>query len=239
MKKYLEETRLLDFSHTSIKQLIKSKKWESLSEFHRIQRIYNYVRDEIRFGYNMGDHISASQILADGYGQCNTKSTLLMALLRAVGIPNRIHGFTIDKALQKGAITGIWYRVAPQNILHSWVEVLWDNEWYFLEGVILDREYLNALQNNNQEISGVFCGYGIFTEEFRNPVIDWNKNHTFIQRMGINNDFGVFDSPDQFYAKHHQNLGKLKRWMYEYVIRHLMNKNVNSIRDCLKSSEEK
>ncbi len=37
------------------------------------------------------------------------ESTLLMALLRAVNIPNRLHGFTIDKALQKGAITGIWY----------------------------------------------------------------------------------------------------------------------------------
>ncbi|MEE9438693.1 MAG: transglutaminase domain-containing protein, partial [Saprospiraceae bacterium] len=91
---------------------------------------------EIRFGYNKSDNIPASKVLSDGYGQCNTKSTLLMALLRAVGIPNRIHGFTIDKALQKGAITGIWYKLAPKNILHSWVEVLINDKWYFLEGVI-------------------------------------------------------------------------------------------------------
>jgi len=74
----------------------------------KVKTIYNFVRDEIKFGNNVSDDISASQVLKDGYGQCNTKATLLMALLRATDVPNRIHGFTIDKTLQKGAITGIW-----------------------------------------------------------------------------------------------------------------------------------
>ena len=68
---------------------------------------------EIAFGYNTDDMISASEVLKDGYGQCNTKGTLFMALLRAVGIRCRIHGFTIDKKLQKGAMTGIVYKLAP------------------------------------------------------------------------------------------------------------------------------
>ena len=62
------------------------------------------------FGYNIDDNISASKVLADGYGQCNTKGTLFMALLRACNIPCRVHGFTIDKKLQKGAMTGIVYK---------------------------------------------------------------------------------------------------------------------------------
>src|SRR5690606_19872037 len=111
-----------------------------------IKSIYNFVRDEILFGYNQGDTISASQVLKDGYGQCNTKANLFMALLRAVGIPNRIHGFTINKALQKGAITGLWYLLSPKNILHSWVEVYHNGAWYNLEGLILDKTYLTALQ---------------------------------------------------------------------------------------------
>jgi hypothetical protein len=45
-----------------------------------------------------------------------------MALLRAVGVPCRFHGFTIDKALQKGAITGVAYQLAPRNIIHSWAD---------------------------------------------------------------------------------------------------------------------
>ncbi len=39
--------------------------------------------------------------MKDGYGQCNTKGTLFMALFRSVDIPCRFHGFTIDKKLQK------------------------------------------------------------------------------------------------------------------------------------------
>ena len=42
--------------------------------------------------------------MADGTGQCNTKSTLLMALLRAVGIPWRFHGFAISKPLWKASL---------------------------------------------------------------------------------------------------------------------------------------
>ena len=136
MENYLKETEILDYSSGNIQDLINEKQWLKLDTVERVKNIYNFVRDEIRFGYNKSDNIPASKVLSDGYGQCNTKSTLLMALLRAVGIPNRIHGFTIDKALQKGAITGIWYKLAPKNILHSWVEVLINDKWYFLEGVI-------------------------------------------------------------------------------------------------------
>ena len=103
MDRYLTETPMLDFSAPAIQALIELRGWCSLGEFERIRAIYNYVRDEILFGYNTDDSISASKVLADGYGQCNTKGTLFMALLRGCGIPCRIHGFTIDKKLQKGA----------------------------------------------------------------------------------------------------------------------------------------
>lgn len=85
--------------------------------------VYNFVRDNIAFGYNASDDLTASTVLSDGIGQCNTKGTLLMALLRAVGVPCQFHGFTIDTALQRGAITGVAYQLAPRNIIHSWIEV--------------------------------------------------------------------------------------------------------------------
>lgn len=229
-KKYLEETPLLNYSKKSIQTLIKERNWLSLDELERVKSIYNFVRDEIKFGYNKSDNIPATAILADGYGQCNTKATLLMALLRAVKIPNRIHGFTIDKALQKGAVQGIWYQLAPQNILHSWVEVQLSDDWYFLEGVILDKEYLVALQEKFKEQGASFCGYGAYTEDFLNPKIDFDLNNTFIQEKGINQDFGLFDSPGLFYKKHQQKLSFIKKLIYENYVRFLMNKNVENIR---------
>lgn len=231
MDTYFKETKILDYSNASIQKLLEQRGWENLDTVAKVQAIYNFVRDEIKFGYNVSDYISASQVLNDGYGQCNTKATLLMALLRATDVPNRIHGFTIDKALQKGAITGIWYRLSPKNILHSWVEVWVNEQWYFLEGVILDKPYLTKLQEQNSDCKTTFCGFGVYTDNFENPPIEWNLNNTFIQDKGINRDFGVFDTPDAFYAKHQQELNAFKKFIFQHIVRHIMNNNVERIRN--------
>lgn len=230
MKSLLQPTELLDFQHPAIQQIIQQRNWIELGESERIKAVYNFVRDEISFGYNRADNLPASQILIDGMGQCNTKSTMLMALLRAVGVPCRLHGFTIDKALQKGAISGIWYRLSPKSILHTWVEVYFNNQWFALEGVILDKPYLQALQFKFSDCVSSFCGYGAYTENFQNPTVDWNENDTFIQKNGINADYGIFDTPDQFYKLHMQRLSPLKKWIFENIARHSMNGNVDKIR---------
>lgn len=100
--KYLKETNLLNYSCSSIEKLVNDRKWNDLDDFNKMKEIYYFVKDEILFGYNISDDISAEKVLKDGYGQCNTKGILFMALLRKVHIPCRIHGFTIDKKLQKG-----------------------------------------------------------------------------------------------------------------------------------------
>lgn len=229
-KKYLEETPMLNFSEITIQNLINKRQWKTLDEFNRIREIYNFVRDEILFGYNVSDDIPASKVLNDGFGQCNTKGTLFMALLRVCDVPCRIHGFTIDKKLQKGAMTGIVYKTAPKNVLHSWVEVLYKDKWYELEGVILDKMYLEKLQKINSDCRGQFCGYGVAVKNLQNPQIEWNVNNTYIQSEGINNDFGVYSSPDELLNDHTQEMTAFKNFLYKNFGRHLMNRNVKRIR---------
>ena len=112
-------TPLLNFTHVDIVRLVASRGWASLTDYDKIGAVYGFVKDEIDFGYNRSDDLSASEILQDGYGQCNTKGTLLMALLRALDISCRLHGFTIEQSLQKGAIPPVIYQLAPKYILHS------------------------------------------------------------------------------------------------------------------------
>lgn len=154
-----------------------------------------------------------------------------MALLRGVEIPCRVHGFTINKELQKGAMTGIVYRSAPENIFHSWVEVYLEGVWYELEAFILDKEYLSKLQKINSFCKGNFCGYGVAVKDFRNPVIDFERNNTYIQSEGIVQDFGVYDSPDDLLKEHHQEISALKAFLYRNFGRHLMNRNIRKIRN--------
>lgn len=228
---YLKETKMLDYSSKSIQLLIENRGWKNLPETERVKAIYNFVKDEILFGYNVDDSVKASRVLKDGYGQCNTKGTLLMALLRACGVPCRIHGFTIDKALKKGAMTGIVYKSAPKEIFHSYVEVCVCGVWYNLEGFILDKKYLSALQKifkpNND---GSFIGYGVATENFINPPVEFNCCDTYIQKEGIVRDLGVYDDPDSLLREHGQTMNLLKKCVYRLIGRRLMNINVNKIR---------
>ena len=231
MNQYLKETKMLDFSNPSIQKLIEMKCWKEKNKFDCLKAIYNFVRDDIAFGYNVDDNIPASKVLKDGYGQCNTKGTLFMALLRACGIPCRIHGFTIDKQLQKGAMSGFVYKNAPKNIFHSWVEVYFEDKWYELEAFILDKKYLYKLQKRFANCTGFFCGYGVSVKDFQHPIIDFDRNNTYIQSEGITKDLGVYDSPDELLKNHHQELSGIKTFLYRHLGRHLMNWNVKNIRN--------
>ncbi|MDP9697742.1 MULTISPECIES: hypothetical protein [Paenibacillus] len=153
-----------------------------------------------------------------------------MALLRALSIPCRIHGFTIHKQLQKGAMNGWYYHLSPKEIIHSWIEVLYNDRWLNMEGFIVDLPYLSKLQQKFEQCTGSFCGYGVATNDFQNPAIFWNENDTYVQKEGIVQDFGTFDNPDHFFSLHPQKLSPIKSMIFSHVVRHLMNRNVRRIR---------
>ena len=227
--RYLRRTDLLDFDVPTIRNSIATRGWTGLLSFERIGGAYDFVRDEIAFGYNRDDSIPASEVLADGYGQCNSKGTLLMALLRALGIRCRLHGFTIHKRLQRGVVPEIAYRIAPESILHSWVEVEREGSWVNLEGFILDAPFLAALQT---EFAGrtSLCAYGAGTDCLSDPPVAWTGGDTYIQRTGINRDLGLYDDPDAFYAEHRQTFGVVRGFLYRHAIRHWINARVAGIR---------
>ncbi len=83
---YLKETRLQDFSSSGISALLGERGWLALNEYERIDEAYNFVRDEIRFGYNKSDNIPASEILHDGYDQRNIIHGLASCLVGS--LPN-------------------------------------------------------------------------------------------------------------------------------------------------------
>ncbi len=224
----LRPTALLDFQHPALADLVAREGWPGLLPLARVGAAYEFVRS-LPFGYNARDEWPASQVLADGYGQCNTKSTLLMALLRALGQPCRLHGFTIHKALQRGAVPEWAYPLAPRHILHSWVEVWVEGRWIELEGFILDPAYLQALQQRFPQ-ARQFCGFGAATPDLQNPGVQWQGCSTYIQREGIAEDFGRFDDPDAFFAARGANLSPARQWLFEHFVRQRMNARVAAIR---------
>lgn len=228
---YLQPTPLLDYHEPSLQALIAKRGWRELRERERIGAIYDFVRDEIPFGYNATDDMPASSVLADGYGQCDTKATLLMALFRATGIPCRLHGATVDKRLQYGMAPEIVYRLWRAGIRHSWVEVFFEGRWIGLDGVILDRTYLDGVRAKFDVAEGEgFLGYAVGTENLADPPNEWRGTDTAIQTTGVARDFGVFDDPDGFYRACGSTFSGFRGWLFRHFISRTMNRKVAVIR---------
>ena len=65
----------------------------------------------------------------------------------------------------------------------------------------------------------------------RKEYIDFNRNSTCIQSEGINQDFGVYDAPDDLLAEHQQEMSPIKALLYRTIGRFVMNRNVRKIRN--------
>ncbi|PIE51347.1 hypothetical protein CSA37_12435 [Candidatus Fermentibacteria bacterium] len=96
--------------------------------------------------------------------------------------------------------------------------------------MILDKKYLSSLQLIFPDSGNHFYGYGVATQEFSNPPINWNGS-TYIQKEAINKYLGVFRDPDSFYKKHGSNLRGIKAFIYKHIARKFINRNVSAIRD--------
>ncbi|WP_069999171.1 transglutaminase-like domain-containing protein [Cellulosilyticum sp. I15G10I2] len=231
MKDYLGETYLLDYSHPKIQHLIAHRKWDEKNEFEKIRQIYHFVKDEIIFAYNEKDQLKASEILREGFGQCNTKAILLMCLLRGVGVPTRVHGFLIDKGMQKGALVGLTYWLAPGKLIHTWVEVFYNNSWIALEGVIPDEDFYNAVKEKLQKRENGYYGYAIAVKDKCAKSFCFTGKDTYSQSAAITDDLGIYDSPDSFFEKHSNISSPVKQFLFSKIFSKKINRRLQKIRN--------
>ncbi len=88
---------LSDFDHPSIVDKANELTGSTNSTEEKIEAIFQFVRDDIKFGFPpKWDIVKASEVLDYALGYCNPKATLFLALLRATNISARIHCGLID-----------------------------------------------------------------------------------------------------------------------------------------------
>lgn len=231
IKKYLKETKILDYTDSSIQRIVEQRHWRSFDDIFKIKAIYNFVRDEIKFGYNNSSTLKSSQVLRDGYGTGNTKTILLMSFLRAANIPCRVHGFIVDKSKVKGILQGLWYRLSPQKLLYSCVEVFVDGDWYILEGVMLDRAYVNGLLKLKPDMREALFAFGLYGNSIENLLPEKELNDKYIIDNIEIKDLGVYESPDQLHLVHAQPFSAIQKFFFHNLVKHRLNKELDDIRN--------
>ena len=70
------------------------------------------------------DHVPAAAVLKAGRGDCHTKGTLFVAMLRSVGVPARLRFVTLSSAFLKGIID-----VSHSTVTHAIGEVFLEWRW--------------------------------------------------------------------------------------------------------------
>lgn len=234
MEKYLQASRLVDLRSSVVRETADRLVQGAATPREAAIYIYNFVRDEIKFGYNRRDDITASEVLRDGYGQCNTKSVLLVTLLRAASIPARFHLAQVNKAVQWGVMPPLAYHFAPNNITHTWAEIHLDGHWFVLEGVIMDKPYFLAARQLLLE-SGRPLGYaiGLPSEVLVNCTdghcIDWSGTGDVTSQMtAVVADLGLATDPEEFYHQH--RVTGLRGVLFERHISQEMTRRAECIR---------
>jgi hypothetical protein len=194
---YLGATRYLDLQHPKIRALAERLTASASCASERAVRIHDFVRDAIPFGWAPAfDRQAASEVLASGVGFCNTKSTLFIALLRASGIPSRLHvaGITVGVLEQL---------IDPRSayVDHSWTELWLDDRWIKLDSYVMDRQlFCRALALLRRRGGTVGCGLHV------HGAIDWDgAGDCFVQFVddgstpGFSDcDFGIWHDIGEF-----------------------------------------
>jgi hypothetical protein len=212
---WLGSTRLLDLDDPKLR--IQSISLTQLcdTDTQKVVAIHQFIK-AMPFGCVAGfDHVPAAAVLRSGHGDCHTKGTLFVALLRCVGLPARLHFVTLSSAFLYGIIT------PPQNrLIHAIGEVYLNGRWIQTDTYVADSELESSAEKLLLE-QGRKLGYGIHL----NGARQWDAiNHAHAQSAASDEaslpieDWGVAHDPEQFYTsdKHpslHRSWLTRAKWM--------------------------
>lgn len=198
--KNLASTALIQTSHPRISSLAKEITRQANNNRTAAVLIHNWVRDEINFGISSRFYdTTATQVLDDKVGYCNTKVSLFNALLRAKGIPTRIRMLDLSAAVLNGL-----FDPGSSYVDHAITEVFLDHRWTKVDSYIVDKPLADAAKKRLIQIRGK-AGFGIHIDG--NSTWD-GKSDTFIQCLSSDSikdyvlrDHGIFIDVADFYKK--------------------------------------
>ena len=224
--------KLADSEHPLVQKTAQELTADVFEPRDKLERIFLFVRDKILFGFPPeGDFVKASLTIEGAYGQCNTKGILILALCKATGIPARLHFSKISKQIQHGFFKGLFYRMMPIEISHSWLEVEIDGQWHQVDTYINDIELHRAAVLELQR-TGWQTGFSV-SRENGEPSAELNLGEAkFSQMAAVAGDHGSWDKPEEYLNGpdylNHPSL--VKQWAYRLYLP-LVNSRVQKLRE--------
>ncbi len=132
--KYVRPTDLVDFDVAAVKKQAHELTKEATTAREALTAIHSFV-SSLPLGFDREDS-PASVILRNHRAQCNTKTTLFIAMARTIGIPARLHAWSIKRKAHKVSLPKLVYLFTPRVTLFTLPEVYHGREWCTLDAVL-------------------------------------------------------------------------------------------------------
>ena len=228
--RWIGSTEQLETTHPRIRMLALSLTQLKRTPREKALACFEYVRN-LPFGcVGDGIHVRATEVLKRGRGDCHTKSTLLVALLRSMEIPSRVRFLTLRGEFLRGLLD-----IDSLPVMHCAVEVLLDGRWVLVDTHVVDPAFASAARRRLRN-EGHTLGWGIHLH----GQTDWDGcSPAFGQIVPEDpnswplHDWGVFDDPADFYLtvpEVRRRLGWRGRMGWKLAAR-LVNRRVNALRE--------
>lgn len=192
---YLDQSYYLDYHDPAIQSFVSKHTEYATDQSSKVIALYEAVRDGWRYNpmriHTLKEDWKASKIILRHDGHCLDKSILLVACLRAVGIPARLH---LAKVKNHIAVERIIERFGNDELTpHGMVDVFIDHKWIKVSPAF-NKELCDKLNVDVLEFDGVHDS--VFQEYSRD-------GHVFMEYL---EDYGHFeDVPLDFIFKNIQD----------------------------------
>lgn len=194
---WLSSTRLVDLNDPKLRILAMSLTQLADTDTQKVMAIHGFIKT-MPFGCAASfEHMSAGDVLRSGQGDCHTKGTLFVALMRCAGLPARLRFVTMPSDFLHGIIS-----LPKINVVHAIGEVYVGERWVRTDTYVAD-DVLEAEAARLLTREGRHVGYGIHL----NGARQWDAFHDTFGQSAVSDpaslplqDWGVAHDPEQFYA---------------------------------------
>ena len=141
-REFLIGTKYCDVENPKMREQIKKLLLSCDDNVHSAIRIFNWVRDEVKYGFDFWD-VKASETMGKMRGMCANKANLQIALLRAAGIPAGYGILRIKKKALRTIANDEIYDKSSETIIHVYCRVLLNEKWISADATV-DKELYEA-----------------------------------------------------------------------------------------------
>ena len=190
-------SRLLDLDDSKLRLRAMRITQLATSDVQKAIRVHDFIKT-LPFGcLAASGHVGAAAVLKRGQGDCHTKGTLFVALLRSSGVPARLRFVSLSGAFLRGIID-----LKGTSITHAIGEVYLAGQWVQSDTYVVDDALeAQALTRLGQE--KLLLGYGIHAQGRRYWSGLQAAHGQYAEEDPLSLpliDFGVAHDPEHFYA---------------------------------------